>query len=168
MDYTIYVNNAYLNLQKVPWGRVYIPYMRKFSPGENFCQFCQCMLLAKIFPWIFLHSENFDTFASVHAYAHSNSWALPTTSWKVTRTIDEIKLILAKILSQYIVWVFGKNVSQQNLVIYGTFNRSVHRCNSVQATGFFPTLKVWSQKPPETASAIEKKNFLGKHAPRSP
>ena len=54
--------------------------MRKFSPGENFHQFRQCMLLAKM---IFLHSENFDTFAHACAYAHSNSRTPPTTIWKV-------------------------------------------------------------------------------------
>ena len=52
-----------------------------------------------------------------------------------------------------------------------TFNRSVHRSNSVQAAGFSPILKFWSQKPPETVSEIEKlKIFLGEHAhaPRPP
>ena len=49
------------------------------------------------------------------------------------------------------------------------FNRCVHRSNSVQATGFSPTLKVWSQKPPESLSEIEKlKIILGEHAPRPP
>ena len=68
-----------------------IPYMRKFSPGEHFCQFRQCMPLAKVFSANFLHSENFDTFVHAHTYAHSNSQAPPTTSWKVTRAIGKIK-----------------------------------------------------------------------------
>ena len=46
-----------------------IPYTQKNSPGENFGQFHQCLLLANFFFFffffqqIFLHSENFDTFA---------------------------------------------------------------------------------------------------------
>ena len=33
-------------------------YMQKFSPGENFCQFHQCLSLAKFFSAKFLLSEN--------------------------------------------------------------------------------------------------------------
>ena len=40
----------------------------------------------------------------------NNSWASPTTSWKVTSTIGEIKF--GEFLSQYKVWALGKNFSQ--------------------------------------------------------
>ena len=50
-----------------------------------------------------------------------------------------------------------------------TSDRSVHRSNSVQATGFSPTLKIWSQKAPKIVSDIKKlKSFQGEHAPRPP
>ena len=77
--------------------------------------FCQYMLLAKSFQRIFLHSENFwhiQAIVSARAYAHSNAWAPPTTSWKVTCVIREINLV--KFLSQYIVWTFS-----ENLAMYG-------------------------------------------------
>ena len=53
----------------------------------------------KNFQRIFLHSENFDTFMYLwvdmhnnNICVHSNSRALTTTSWKVTCTIDRIKI----------------------------------------------------------------------------
>ena len=39
----------------------------------------------------------------------------------------------------------------------------------ISLTGFSPTLKVWSQKPPETVLEIKKlKSFLGEHMPLVP
>ena len=49
-----------------------------------------------------------------------------------------------------------------------TFDRSGHRSNSVQATGFSPTLKIWSQEPPETVSEIENLKFPWGRMPPDP
>ena len=62
-----------------------------------------------------------------------------------------------------------QNVPWGRVYSIHTFNKSVHRSNSVQVTGFSPTLKIWSQKPQETISEIENlKIFPGEHAPRPP
>ena len=45
-----------------------ISYTWKFSLGENFANACRWR---KIFPWIFLHSENFDTFTWSWAHTHN-------------------------------------------------------------------------------------------------
>ena len=66
----------------------------------NFANFTNACCWWNFFPQlIFLYSENFDTLnfacviVSARAYAHtSNSRAPPTTSWKVTRAIDKVKI----------------------------------------------------------------------------
>ena len=65
--------------------------MWKFSPRENFHQFANACRWQNFFREFFLHSENFDTFTHAYIYVHSNLRAPPTTSWKVTRVIGEIK-----------------------------------------------------------------------------
>ena len=70
----------------------------------------------KSFQRIFLHSKNFwhiRAIVSARAYTHSNAWAPPTTSWKVTRVIHEINLV--KFLSQYIVWTFSENFAMYGI-----------------------------------------------------
>ncbi len=86
-----FCNVAYIRCQlstcTFPWfvtpARNDIPYTRKFSPGENFRQFRQCMSLAKFFSanfsarWKFWHIEIFPHVEILHAFSLSQSAVVP-------------------------------------------------------------------------------------------
>ena len=59
-----------------------LPYTRKFLSGENFANF------TNVCHWQNFCTVKILTHSHAHTYAHSSSQAPPTTSWKVTRTID--------------------------------------------------------------------------------
>ena len=61
-----------------------------------------------LFCEIFYTVKNFDTFMHSCTYAHSDSRASPTTSWKVTRAIGE-----------FFVPIHSKSL-WRNFVVYGT------------------------------------------------
>ena len=83
---------------KILASRKFLPISPMRAIGENFFH-------------DFFGTVKFLTHSRAHTYAHSNLRAPPTTSWKVTRVIGEIKF--GKILSQYKVWAFGENFSRR-------------------------------------------------------